>query len=210
MLAVLVAAGALLNAMDLGGTMDERWIDTHIRGHGAAGLGMFTLAAALFTAVGLPRQVVSFLGGYAFGFVTGTALGTLGTAIGCAMAFFYARLFGRSFVARRFGHRIRKVDEFLRGNTFSTTLVIRFMPVGSNLLTNLLAGVSGVRATPYLAGSALGFIPQTLIFALLGSGFNVDPALRITLSVVLFVASTWIGFRLYRSRRGASVMNNDE
>lgn len=208
MLLILAGIGVVFNAMDLRGSMDEHWIDAHVRGHGLAGYALFIGAASLFTAVGLPRQMVSFLGGYAFGSVVGTLLGTAGTTVGCALAFFYARFFGRSYVSRRFGKKIGRVDRFLSHNTVSTTLVIRFMPVGSNLLTNLLAGVTSVGAVPYIVGSALGFIPQNLVFALLGSGFNVDRQWQVALSVVLFVISTWIGIRLYRTQRAGRVMED--
>ncbi|UIJ37693.1 VTT domain-containing protein [Desulfobaculum bizertense] len=210
MLAVLAGIGVLFQAFDLGNALDESWIDSHIRNHGLYGITLFVGAGALFTAVGLPRQIISFLSGYAYGFVAGTALGTLATTIGCALAFFYSRFFGRSFVNRRFGKRIQKVDSFLTNNTISTALVIRFMPVGSNILTNLLAGVTGVKSGPFLLGSAIGFIPQTLIFALLGSGFNVDPVWRTSLSIALFIISTWLGFKLYRARKNSLPLEDSE
>ncbi|WP_461208849.1 TVP38/TMEM64 family protein [Desulfocurvus sp. DL9XJH121] len=209
MLAVLAGLGLGLRAAGLDQALDEHWIDAHIRGQGLWGWGLFLLAAGAFTGLGLPRQIVAFLGGYAYGFLGGTLAGTLGTALGCALAFFFARFLGRGYVARRFGGKIAKVDAFLRENPFSMTLIIRFMPVGSNILTNLVAGVSSVGALPFLAGSTLGFVPQTLIFALLGSGFKVDFAWRVTLAAILFVLSTWWGFVLYRKKRASTVLNGD-
>jgi uncharacterized membrane protein YdjX (TVP38/TMEM64 family) len=55
-----------------------------------------------------------------------------------------------------------------------------------------------VRAISFIGGSTIGYIPQTVIFALLGSGFNVDLEFRIILSIVLFLASILLGFFLYR------------
>lgn len=209
MLAALVGVGLALRAAGLDQALNEHWIDAHIRGQGLAGWALFVGMAALFTGVGLPRQIISFLAGYAYGFVGGAVAGAVGTALGCALAFCFARFLGRRTVTRHYAGKIGKVDRFLHDHPFSMTLIIRFMPVGSNILTNLVAGVSSVGAWPFLAGSALGFIPQTLIFALLGSGFKVDFAWRVTLSVVLFGLSTWWGFALYRKRRGADVVNGD-
>lgn len=209
LLAALAAVGLGLRAAGLDQALNERWIDAHIRGQGPMGWALFLLAAGVFTGVGLPRQIVSFLAGYAYGFVGGTLAGTLGTGLGCAGAFLFARFLGRRYVARRFAGKIGKVDDFLRDNPFSMTLIIRFMPVGSNILTNLVAGVSSVGALPFLAGSTLGFVPQTLIFALLGSGFKVDFAWRVTLAAALFVLSTWWGFVLYKKKRAAAVINGD-
>ena len=152
-------------------------------------------------ALSFPRQVVAFLGGYAFGFVAGTALATLATLIGCIGGFFFSRWLGRSWVQRRFPGRIRKLDGFLHEHPFSMTLVVRLLPVGSNALTNLLAGVSSVRALPFFAGSTLGFLPQNLVFALAGSGVNLDPAVRLSVAAILFVISSLLGIWLYRRHR---------
>jgi len=210
MLAALVGVGLALRAAGLDEAVNEHWIDAHIRGQGLAGWALFLGVAAVFTGAGLPRQIISFLGGYAYGFIGGSIAGTLGTALGCALSFFFARFLGRRMVKERFGGKIGRVDAFLRDNPFSMTLIIRFMPVGSNILTNLVAGVSSVGALPFLAGSTLGFVPQTLIFALLGSGFKVDFAWRVSLAVILFGLSTWLGFVLYRQKRAAAgIVNGD-
>lgn len=211
LIATLVGTGLAVRHLGLADALNEQWIDAHIRGQGPAGWLTFLAVGTLFTAVGLPRQIISFLAGYAYGFLAGTLVGVLATACGAAVSFFYARFLGRGFVARRFGKRIAKVDTFLRDNPFSMTLIIRLMPVGSNILTNLLAGVSSVAALPYLLGSATGFIPQTAIFALLGSGFKVDFAWRVTLSAVLFVLSTYLGWRIYtQKRRAAQAFSPDD
>jgi uncharacterized membrane protein YdjX (TVP38/TMEM64 family) len=109
-------------------------------------------------------------------------------------------------VLHKYAARVRRIDEFLHDNPFTMTVLIRFLPVGSNLLTNLVAGVSSVRPVPFLLGTLLGYLPQTVIFVLLGSGIQVDPVLRISLSVVLFILSAILGVFLYkRLRHGHSL-----
>lgn len=201
----LVAIGFLVKYSGLGNLLDEAWIDSAVRGQGLAGDLLFIGVGALATAVGMPRQVVAFMGGYAFGFVLGTLLSTLATLIGCALGFYYARLFGRSLVSQRFGGKARKMDDFIREHPFSMTMLIRLLPVGSNLVTNLAAGVTSVAFAPFLLGSALGYLPQNAIFALVGSGIGVDPVWRIGLGVALFAISAVLGVYLYRRmRRGKS------
>ncbi len=210
MLATLAAVGLAVRALDLGHALDEHWVDTVVRGQGASGWLLLAGAGALFIALGLPRQVVAFLAGYAYGFLAGTAICTLAVTAGCGLTFWYARFFGRDFVARRFGNKVRKVDDFLRRNPFSTTFIIRLMPLGSNLATNLAAGVTAVGATPFLAATALGSIPQTMVFALLGSGFQVETGWRVGLSVALFAASTLLGMHLYRRNKAAAAISEDD
>jgi uncharacterized membrane protein YdjX (TVP38/TMEM64 family) len=205
-LAALVLAGFALRLTQMDVVLNEAWIDSDIRGKGLTGELVFIAVGALITSIGLPRQIISFLGGYAFGVLTGTALALVATVFGCVLAFFFARFLGRDFVKMRFENRVRRVDDFLTDNPFSMTLLIRFLPVGSNLATNLAAGVSSVGAMAFIGGSAIGFVPQTLIFALAGSGTMVDDVYKIVISVVLFVISGVLGYYLYRKfRHGKSI-----
>ena len=194
----LVCAGFLIKFLQIDAGFSEAWIDSDIRNSGIKGELLFVIIGGAFTAVGLPRQAVSFLAGYAFGIVEGTALGLAATSTGCVMAFFYARMLGRDFVKSKFERRIKRVDDFLHDNPFTMTLLIRFLPLGSNLVTNLAAGVSSVPAIAFVAGSTIGYIPQTAIFAVLGSGVNVDDRAMLALGVLGFVISGVLGIYLYR------------
>lgn len=197
------------DAADLANVLTNDWIEVHIKGQGLGGEALFIALAALATGIGLPRQVVSGLAGYAFGLWLGSLIALIGTLAGCIGAFYYARLLARGPIQRKFSGRVRKLDDFLHDHTFSMTLLVRMLPVGSNVVTNLAAGVSSVRAAPFFSGSALGYTPQTVIFALLGSGVAVDPELRISLSVILFVASGLLGVYLYRHFRHGKSLDTD-
>ena len=155
----LAAIGLALKAAGLIDVIDEAWVDATIRGRGLSGYLIFLAVGWGLTSVGLPRQLVAFLAGYAFGFVLGTGLSLAATVMGCVTAFTFARLFGRDLVARRISGRIKRVENFLSDNPFSMTLLIRFLPLGSNFLTNLAAGVSGVRALPFFLGLGAGLHP---------------------------------------------------
>lgn len=209
LIATFVALGYVVKATGLDHAIDEAWIDREIRGRGVAGELLFVAVGLGLTAVGFPRQAVSFLGGYAFGLGLGSGLALVACGLGCAVTFFYARFMGRSLVRDKFAERVRHIDDFLRDNPFSMTLLIRLLPVGSNLLTNLAAGVSGIGAVVFIGGSVIGYIPQTVIFALLGSGIHLDPGLRIGASAVLFVVSGMIGVWLFRRYRKSRALDAD-
>jgi uncharacterized membrane protein YdjX (TVP38/TMEM64 family) len=197
----LAAIGFLIEGLGIKDALDTHWVDAEIKGKGAVGVALFVLVGGIAIGIGLPRQAVCFLGGYAFGFMEGTAWASVASLVGCIGAFTYARLMGRDIILRRFPDRIARIDAFLAGNALSMTLLIRLLPVGSNLITNLAAGVSGVLALPFFVGSLLGYLPQTVVFTLLGSGIAVDPVFRIGASVVLFVASAALGVWLFRRYR---------
>ena len=200
LLATLIAIGYAVEH-GLSGMLDEHWIDGSIRGHGVAGVALFVGTSALATATGVPRQVVSFLGGYAFGAVAGTLIALGGTEAGCILAFGYARLIGRPLVRHRLGARAERLERILISHPFAMTLVVRLLPVGHNLTTTLAAGVSRIQTAPFLAGSLIGYLPQTLVFALAGSGVGLDAKPRIALAAALFIASAALGAWLYRRYR---------
>ncbi len=203
LIASLVGIGYGLKAMGLSDLFNTDWVDAEVKGKGLSGELVFLAMGAAVTAAGFPRQAVAFLAGYAFGFATGSLLASAAVTLGCVAAFAYARLLGRGFVQRHFGRRIAKFDAILADSPFLTTLLIRFLPVGSNVATNLIAGVSRVPGTPFILGSAVGYLPQTIVFVLIGSGVHIDPTFRIGLGAALFVASAAMGVYLIRHLRRA-------
>ena len=101
LITTLAAVVILLKTTQLGSSLDKSWIDETVRGNGVTGELIFLGVVTVFTGLGLPRQVVSFLGGYAFGFIFGSALAVGGTIIGCIGAFFYARRVRRRKVSQQ-------------------------------------------------------------------------------------------------------------
>jgi uncharacterized membrane protein YdjX (TVP38/TMEM64 family) len=204
----LIIAGLLLRA--LGAAPGTEWVDLYVRDRGLTGEALFVLAAAAATLVGLPRQIVAFLGGYAFGTMLGVALALIAQLLGCAIAFAWAGAVGRGWVERRlsgrFGPRLKPLVETLRAHPFQAALALRLFPVGNNLALNLLAGVSGIAAPPFLAASALGYLPQTVVFALLGKGVRVDGLWQVALGAIGLALSVALGLWLMRRHRAGRMM----
>jgi uncharacterized membrane protein YdjX (TVP38/TMEM64 family) len=200
MLAVLIGAGLLLehykfqeivDYFRFSGEDDAGWLN---------GRTAFIGLSMAFTAVGGPRQAVAFFAAYFFGMGEGFAVALFATLLGCVLALGAGAAFREE--ARRF---IRgKLDIALQmwgSNAFMITLLILLLPVGSNLVTNIAAGAMGIPVLRFLAGTAAGYVPQTLVFALMGSGVNLGSSTQIGLSIVLFVASLVIGIRVYARYR---------
>ena len=202
LIAVLVAAVWAIKTFG-GGLLDETWVDANIRAIGPTGDIVFLAIASLLAACGFPRQVISFLAGYAFGLGLGFLHALIASGIGCVLSFVVARYLARDLVAHRLPRRFKRIDAFLSQNTFTATLSIRFLPLGNNLAVNLAAGLSRANGGVFVGASILGYIPQTFVFALLGSGLSVDPELRLSLGVVLFVVATALGVYLFRKYRRA-------
>jgi uncharacterized membrane protein YdjX (TVP38/TMEM64 family) len=182
---------------------DRKWLLEQVQGHGATGVLFFLGITGLATGLGVPRQLTAFLGGYAFGWFWGALLATFGTALGCTLDFTVARYLGRDFVLARFGKRAAKLNAFLHTGPIRTSLAIRLLPVGHNLLTSVAAGVTSIPARHFILGSALGYIPQNLVFAIFGDGVGAESAtgkaISVGVSVTLLAASAWLGMSVYRA-----------
>lgn len=191
----LVAAGLLLHRFglnDMAAAAAEQ------------GVLAFVTLGALACAVGVPRQVTAYAAGLVYGVWPGAAIALVAEGLGCAVDFYWAPVIARrqvsAWLAR--GGRVARIERFLVANTFGATLTLRLLPVGSNIGLNLVAGVSGVRGVTFIAASVLGYVPQSVIFALLGAGVRVSGSAQIGLAVALLVVSVGIGFGLLRRGRG--------
>ena len=193
----LAAAGLLLRGLGF----DPR---AALAASARGGPAVVVLVGTLACAVGLPRQAVALACGYAFGFWSGLAAALLAQGAACAIDFWWTRLLGRRaaarFLLRREGGRLQRLDRFLAARAFTATLTLRLLPVGNNFVLNLLAGVSGVAFLPFLAGSVLGYVPQTVVFVLAGSGAGVSDGAQIALAACMLLASAGLGVLLLRRR----------
>jgi uncharacterized membrane protein YdjX (TVP38/TMEM64 family) len=179
---------------------DSNWVARFVKSHGLYGWGLLLVAGGLFTAVGGPRQVIAFVFGFAIGGWQGALYSTLAALVGCVMSFYVARLTFRTSLQKRFGRKLLKFEALVIRNTWLKVLMIRLLPVGSNLLTNLFAGATHVPARGFLLGSVIGYLPQMLIFAYAGAGLGLSDHVQLIISIALFLISSIIGAYLYRSR----------
>lgn len=195
----LIAVAAALPLVSNGVAQTE--LTNTLAQGGLRGQTLFLLLATFLTAIGLPRQIPAFAAGYAFGPVYGTAIALVSQVLACSLDFIWARAIGQSFIRRRFGSRLSRIDATLSTHPFITTLTLRLMPVGNNLILNLLAGLTSVRLLPFLAASAIGFVPQTVVFALFGKGSAPSHAHLLLIGGFMFLASAALGVLLFRRAR---------
>lgn len=193
---MLIGAGLALRWLAPQAETVTLWMDAHMPG-GYAGGFFYVCSVAALICVTVPRQLLSFAGGYAFGPLCGAVLATFGVTLGCALAFGMARYCGRSFVERRYGDKAAAFNRYAVQRPFLLAVLIRLFPSGNNLVFSLLAGVSRIPAWPFFLGSCLGYIPQNLLFAMIGSGMRVDAGWRIGLSAFLFAVSCVLAWWLY-------------
>ncbi|CAN0595713.1 unnamed protein product, partial [Ectocarpus sp. 12 AP-2014] len=178
---------------------------SYLHSHGLEGLLAIILAGAVFTGLGAPRQMLAFALGFALGGFNGTLASTGATALGATGCFLTARWLLRDSLLLRYSRQMRQFDELFREQTLLKVLLIRLLPVGSNLATNLLGGCSHIRLLPFLIGSTIGYLPQMLVFALAGAGIGAANQYQLLLSIVLFIIASAIGALIYHNHRARTL-----
>jgi uncharacterized membrane protein YdjX (TVP38/TMEM64 family) len=148
-----------------------------------------------------PASVITVVGGWLFGPVVGVLVVVVAANLSAAFAYGIGRLLGGAppadaeTVVRRWGLRMRE-------RSFETVLVMRlvFLPYD---LVNVVAGGLRIRFVPFLAATALGSLPGTISFVLLGASIDdledgvggIDPralAAGVAVLVVSLLAARWL------------------
>lgn len=161
------------------------------------------LLISLATGVGLPRQVAAFIAGFLCGENLGTFIALLGVSTGCVITYSASKVLAQKYLKQTSPDLIKTAHMFFSQQTFWKAFVIRILPVGSNFITNILAGLSQAPARGYILGSALGFIPQLYIFALAGSGIRLNESDSLYISLGLFALAFVLGTWLYKRSKVA-------
>lgn len=165
---------------------------------GAPGVVVFLVAGTLATSVGLPRQLVAFIAGLAYGTAAGLLISLVSALLGCYLTIRFSQHFLAGWVTTRFPMMVATLNRFLRRDVFLKILVLRLQPLGTNLLTNLCVGFTRISHRLFLTATAVGYIPQMLVFSLLGSGVRVGSNAQIVVSILLLCISLILGAYLYK------------
>ncbi len=197
LIALLLLAQQLFNGLGL--DPDELALQAAAQPSGV--LLIWFLGAVLFTALGLPRQLVAFVCGYVFGLWQGVVVSLIAALLGCMFAYYVARQFLSPWIARRYKKFIQMLESFVRHDVFMKVIVIRLQPFGTNLLTNVCAGVSRVKPVSFFSASAVGYVPQMLVFALAGDGIRLGENSRLLISGALLVVSLILAGWLWQRHR---------
>lgn len=166
----------------------------------------FVLIAGMGIAIAVPRVLIAIAAGALFAKpAVALAVAQTATMVGCWINFAYARALGRDYVRERLGARfshLARVLNFIDQHGLMGNILIRSLPVGNCFAMNLLMAVSPVRLTTFLIGTAIGTLPSTVIYVLLGNSTHEHAATKIGLSAGIMIL--WcVPYALWLRRRRA-------
>ena len=168
---------------------------------GKLGIAVLFIVLVLGTSIGLPRQVAAFCSGFTLDIVSGALFATAAAVGGCMITITLGRRCFSEQLAQRYPNQLGQLQRFFAERIMLKAIIIRLIPAGSNLLTNLLAGFSKVPVKPYILGSAVGFLPQMFLFSMLGNGIKINNQQQITVSIVLFIIAALLTAYLIKTNK---------
>ena len=157
--------------------------------------------------------LLTIAGGFLFGPFWGIVYTVIGANASATVAFAIGRYFGQDLLTDdTSGSLIQRYARRMREHSFETVLVMRFIYIPYDLVS-YLSGLLRIRYLPFILATALGSIPGTFAFVLLGASASpqdIDqlfltgqlPSLDwrvLVLSLVMFVVSLLLA-RLFRRK----------
>lgn len=124
---------------------------------------MFVLIYATGVCLFIPGTLLTALGAAVFGPYWGFLYVWIGAMIGASLAFLIGRYLGRGFAASLIGDRLKRYDDSIGRNGFTTVLYLRLIYFPFTPM-NFGMGLTKVRFRDYFSGTALGIIVGTFIF----------------------------------------------
>lgn len=124
----------------------------------------FVLAYGIGTSIGAPGMPFTVAAGALFGTLLGTLLSWVGALLGAISGYLIARTIGHDVVLRWLT-RYKKIDlAVAESRDFGGMLRLRLIPVLPLGTVNFVGGLAKAPFASYMAATALGVIPTTVIF----------------------------------------------
>lgn len=164
--------------METGWWHDPDALREVIQGLGPWGpVAAFAVLVLEAVAAPLPGWPVVVVLGAVYGPVVGFGLSWLGGVAGSVLAFLLGRRLLRPWIWRRLTEEQRElVARLTYENGFALLVIARWLPVTSLDVLAYVASVSPISWQTYTLAAALGYLPGTLLFTLLGYGLTVAHA----------------------------------
>ena len=166
-----------------------------------AGFVLYVIAAAL----SLPGALIMTLAmGALFGLAIGTLLVSFASTIGATLAFLASRFVFRDAVQRRFGDKLKAINEGISRDGALYLFTLRMVPLFPFFLINLLMGLTPMRTRTFYGVSQVGMLAGTLVFVNAGTQLAQLTSLSGILSPALLISFALLGIFPMISKRIAT------
>ncbi|MDT8376731.1 MAG: FAD-dependent oxidoreductase [Mariprofundaceae bacterium] len=156
--------------------------------------GGFFIFYVLVTALSLPgAAAMTLAAGMLFGLVWGTLIVSFASSIGAWLAFLVSRYLFRDVVQKRFGARLKTLNDGVERDGAFYLFALRLVPIFPFFLINLLMGLTAFRATTFYWVSQTGMLAGTLVYVNAGTQLAQLESLSGILSPELLISFALLG-----------------
>jgi pyruvate/2-oxoglutarate dehydrogenase complex dihydrolipoamide dehydrogenase (E3) component/uncharacterized membrane protein YdjX (TVP38/TMEM64 family) len=177
LLLAIIAAIAAFFILDLGRFLDlaflkeqQSSIEAYRSERPLMAAGLFFLIYVAVTGLSLPgAAVMTLVGGAIFGLAWGTLIISFASTIGATLAFIASRLVFRDSVQRRFGGKLRAINDGIDKEGAFYLFALRLVPIFPFFVINLLMGLTPIRTWTFYWVSQVGMLAGTLVYVNAGT-----------------------------------------
>jgi pyruvate/2-oxoglutarate dehydrogenase complex dihydrolipoamide dehydrogenase (E3) component/uncharacterized membrane protein YdjX (TVP38/TMEM64 family) len=167
----------------------------------------FFVFYVIVTALSLPgAAVMTLAAGAFFGLLWGTILVSFASSIGATLAFLASRYLLRDSVQRRFGDRLKVVNDGIAKDGALYLLTLRLVPLFPFFLINLLMGLTSLPTRTYYLVSQVGMLAGTLVYVNAGTQLARIDSLSGIVSPGLLLSFALLGIFPWLSKRFISAL----
>lgn len=156
--------------------------------------GAFLALYVVVTALSLPgAAIMTLAAGALFGLGWGLLIVSFASSIGATLAFLVSRYMLQDTVQKRFGDRLKAINEGLEKEGAFYLFTLRLVPIFPFFLINLLMGLTTIRALTFYWASQLGMLAGTFVFVNAGTQLGQLDSLSGILSPPLLLSFVLLG-----------------
>jgi uncharacterized membrane protein YdjX (TVP38/TMEM64 family) len=149
----------------------EHWLD--IAPHGPFALPVAVAVFALMAFLGVPQFVLIAATVLAFGPWVGLSYSWIGTLVSAMVGFGLGRRIGSGALSALGsvggGEGVSRFMGLIGRNGFMASLIVRLVPSAPFIVVNMAAGVTPMRFSHFVFGTAIGIIPKIALTAFAGN-----------------------------------------
>jgi uncharacterized membrane protein YdjX (TVP38/TMEM64 family) len=163
-------------------------------GHKALVIAAYMLIYIGVTALSLPgATVMTLAGGALFGLWRGTVIVSFASSIGATLACFMARFVLRDWVQKKFGEKLKTIDEGFEREGAFYLFTLRLIPAFPFFLINLALGLTTMPLRTFYWVSQIGMLPGTIVYVNAGTELAKIESLSGILSPRLLISFALLG-----------------
>ena len=162
--------------------------------HGTIILFSYLAIYVLVAALSIPgATIMTLAGGAIFGRVLGTFAVSIASTTGATVACIIARYLLRDWVEKRFGDKLKTLNNGIEKEGAFYLFTLRLVPVFPFFLINLAMGLTKIRILTFFFISMVGMLPGTFVYVNAGTELAKLDSLKGILSPNLILAFVLLG-----------------